>query len=224
MGLTATPVRYFDDIGTNFVFDFLGNTIYSFSIKQAQKEGFLCQYRYHISFVDINKQELEKYLQLTKLIAMNHNKDEEKTTKLLFKRAKLIKDANSKYSEFEKLVKNLKKEFQLCLIYTDEDQLPTIRMVLKKFDVMYGEFLGKTVDNERKELILKIESRMIDAIVAIKCLNEGIDIPPLRLGIFLSSSKNSREFIQRRGRLLRTYEAKGVVDIYDIIVAPDPRI
>ncbi len=57
--------------------------------------------------------------------------------------------------------------------------------------------------------------------MAIKCLNEGVDIPPLRIGFFLSSSSNPREFIQRRGRLLRRCNGKNAVDIYDFIVTPN---
>ncbi len=69
-------------------------------------------------------------------------------------------------------------------------------------------------------LISKLTSGVIDVIVAIKCLNEGVDIPPLKMGFFISSSGNSKEFIQRRGRLLRVCEGKDLVDIYDFVVAP----
>ncbi|OPY36401.1 MAG: type I restriction enzyme EcoKI subunit R [Methanoregula sp. PtaU1.Bin051] len=223
LGLTATPIRYCDDIGTQFLYDFLGKSIYTFSIKQAQQEGFLCKYRYNILFVDLNPNEIQEYIRLSRAIAINYQKDEEKTTLLLNKRAKLIKDANAKYSALEELVKNLKSELKFGLIYTDEDQIQIVQNILKRHDIMVGIFLGKTPDEERKQLITKLQSGTIDAIIAIKCLNEGVDIPPLRLGIFLSSSKNSREFIQRRGRLLRTYHGKGIVNIYDLVVAPDIR-
>ena len=221
LGLTATPVRYCDDIGTNFLYDFIGRTTFTFTIKQAQIEGFLCKYRYHILLVDLNQSEIEEYIKLSKAIAINYRKSDEKTTLLLNKRAKLIKDASSKYSEFADLVVKIKNNLKFCLIYTDEDQISLVRNILKRYDILASVFLGITPDDDRKKLLLKLESGTIDAIVAIKCLNEGVDIPPLRLGIFLSSSKNSREFIQRRGRLLRTYQGKGVVDIYDIVVAPD---
>lgn len=223
LGLTATPVRYFDEEGTNFLREYLGDTVYEFSIKQGQNEGFLCKYNYHIVFVDLTKEELSEYIKYTKLIAMEYGKDDDKTTRYLNKRAKIIKDAVSKYHCLDKLLSGFKGEIKHWVIYTDEGQLPHVRKTLKNYDIFFGEFLGTTPDNDRDTLISKLKTGMIQAIVAIKCLNEGIDIPPLKQGIFLSSSGNPREFIQRRGRLLRTYEGKGIVDMYDFVVAPDSR-
>ena len=57
--------------------------------------------------------------------------------------------------------------------------------------------------------------------MAIKCLDEGIDIPPARIAILLSSSGNSREYVQRRGRVLRHFTDKKKAIIYDIIVIPN---
>jgi len=54
----------------------------------------------------------------------------------------------------------------------------------------------------------------------MKCLDEGVDIPSARIGIILASTPNPREFIQRRGRLLRRAKGKKIADIYDMIVAP----
>ena len=54
----------------------------------------------------------------------------------------------------------------------------------------------------------------------MKCLDEGVDIPSARIGIILASTTNPREFIQRRGRLLRRSKGKELAEIYDMIVAP----
>jgi len=226
LGLTATPIRYFDDFGTRFLYDFIGPTIFTFSILQGQKEGFLCKYYYHIIFADLSDDELLQYKRYSKLIAIYSGKDEEKTIRYLNKRAKVIKDAKSKFRYLEIFLNNYLKnnEINNCVIYADENQIPFIKPLLKKHDIIFGEFLGTTPDEERDLLISKLESGMIQAIIAIKCLNEGIDIKPLKLGIFLSSSGNPREFIQRRGRLLRTFKGKGIVEIYDLVIAPDPRL
>ncbi len=226
LGLTATPIRYFDDSGTNFLYSFIGPTIFTFSISQGQKEGFLCKYYYYIILADLSDEEISQYKRYTKLIAIYNGKDEEKTIQFLNKRAKVIKGAKSKYHHLDTFLNNYLKnnEINNCVIYADENQIPFIKPLLKKYDIIFGEFLGTTPDDERDLLISKLESGMIQAIIAIKCLNEGIDIKPLKLGIFLSSSGNPREFIQRRGRLLRMFKGKGIVEIYDMVVAPDPRL
>ena len=64
------------------------------------------------------------------------------------------------------------------------------------------------------------ENGEIQALIAMKCLDEGVDIPSARIGIILASTTNPREFIQRRGRLLRRSKGKNIAEIYDMIVAP----
>jgi superfamily II DNA or RNA helicase len=64
------------------------------------------------------------------------------------------------------------------------------------------------------------ESGSVDVLLAMKCLDEGVDIPSAKRGIILASSTNPREFIQRRGRLLRRAPGKVNSDIYDVLVLP----
>jgi len=221
LGLTATPIRYFDDKGTDFLYKYLGKSVYEFSLKDGQDMGFLCKYKYHTLFCDLSISELEKYKRLTKAIALNYFEDEEKLTILLNKRSKLIKDAKSKFNEFNQLMFKLKNDIEHSIVYTDENQMEEICSILKNNDIKFGVFLGETPDKERDELISRLFSGTIKTIVAIRCFNEGVDIPPLKIGFFLSNSGNPKEFIQRRGRLLRTYEGKGIVDMYDFIALPN---
>jgi superfamily II DNA or RNA helicase len=57
-------------------------------------------------------------------------------------------------------------------------------------------------------------------LVSIKCLDEGIDIPMVDHALILASSQNPRQFIQRRGRVLRKTKGKSIAVIYDAIVVP----
>lgn len=227
LGLTATPIRYFDDEGTEFLYSYLGNTVFNFSIKDGQECGYLCKYNYHIEFCGLDPSELEEYIELTRSIIKyimkkdKDNSDEESLTKKLNKRAKIIKDAQSKYGLFDRLISSLHGNIDKCVIYCDDSQIDNICGILRNHDLSFNTFLGDTVDSDRQLIITSIKSGLIDAVVAIRCLNEGIDIPPLRSGFFLSNSGNPREFIQRRGRLLRISEGKTVVDIYDFIVIPN---
>lgn len=227
LGLTATPVRYFDEDGTEFLYSYLGKTVFSFSIKDGQEKGYLCRYKYHIEFCGLDLSELENYIQLTRSIIKciagkeKNQISEDDLTKLLNRRAKIIKDAKSKFGIFDKLLSSLTGSIDKCVVYCDESQMDVVCSILRKHDLIFNTFLGGTSDSERRLLISSVKSGLIDAVVAIKCLNEGIDIPPLRSGFFLSNSGNPREFIQRRGRLLRTCEGKTIVDIYDFIVIPN---
>ena len=222
LGLTATPVRYFDEEGTDFLYSFLGDVVFKFTIKDGQDRGYLCKYNYHVEFCDLDRLELREYIRLTKSIVMEYgNEDKKKLTMLLNKRAKVVKDAKSKFKGFDRLLSKLKGEIDRCVVYCDENQIDTICTILREHDLIFNTFLGTTPDHERQRLISKLTSGMIDVIVAIKCLNEGVDIPPLKMGFFISSSGNPKEFIQRRGRLLRVCEGKNVVDMYDFVVAPD---
>ena len=222
LGLTATPVRYFDEEGTDFLYALLGDVIFKFTIKDGQDRGYLCKYNYHVEFCDLDRLELREYIKLTKSIVMAHgNDDKEKLTMLLNKRAKVVKDAKSKFEEFDRLLSELEGEVDRCVVYCDENQIDTVCTILREHDLIFNTFLGTTPDHERQMLISKLTSGVIDVIVAIKCLNEGVDIPPLKMGFFISSSGKGKEFIQRRGRLLRVCEGKDIVDMYDFVVAPD---
>jgi len=220
LGLTATPVRYFDDYGTNFLYDYLGKTVFQFSIKEAQDKRFLSQYYYHLVTVDLNAEETEAYKRITKAISIAYQqKDMEKYERLLNKRAKIIKNAVMKYDAFGTLLDEM-GQIKFSLTYCDENQMERINKILREKDIFFQNFLAETSDVERDILIKKISDGSLDTIVAIKCLNEGVDIPPLEYGFFLSCSGNPREFIQRRGRLLRTSEGKGSVHMYDFVVIP----
>ena len=85
-----------------------------------------------------------------------------------------------------------------------------------------AKFTSEENQKKRRDLIEDFdEGQMIQALIAIRCLDEGVNIPRAEIGIFTSSTGNPREFIQRRGRLLRKHDAKKYSYIYDIIVIPD---
>ena len=55
----------------------------------------------------------------------------------------------------------------------------------------------------------------------MKCLDEGVDVPRSELAIFCASTGNPRQFIQRRGRVLRKHPDKHMAEIHDLVVAPE---
>ena len=65
-----------------------------------------------------------------------------------------------------------------------------------------------------------VASQKRDGIIAIKCLDEGVDIPEIETAFILASSSNPKQFIQRRGRVLRKAEGKQFAYIHDLVVIP----
>ncbi|MGQ4876039.1 MAG: DEAD/DEAH box helicase family protein [Promethearchaeia archaeon] len=223
IGLTATPVRYFDPIGTNFILNFFNNKIvFKLTLKDALKKGFLCPYKYYIEFCELTSEENIHYKNLTKsILSLDEDKDERKLIKLYNLRAKIIKNAKLKLKTFDKiLIKLIKKnQFYNSLIYCDNHkQINEVATILEKYNQKYRIIDANTNSEERKNIIQLLKFKHINTILAMKCLDQGVDIPFFQIGIFLSNSGNEKEFIQRRGRLLRKDPSKKIVKIYDIIV------
>jgi superfamily II DNA or RNA helicase len=82
-------------------------------------------------------------------------------------------------------------------------------------------YTGKNSKTERKTILQGFENGQINVLFAMKCLDEGVDVPRAEYGIFASSTGNPRQFIQRRGRLLRRHPDKTFAHIYDMVVVPD---
>ena len=72
----------------------------------------------------------------------------------------------------------------------------------------------------RMQLVDAFNKGEISALAAIRCLDEGINIPSVKSALILSSNDDYREFVQRRGRILRTYKGKENATIYDVVVLP----
>jgi superfamily II DNA or RNA helicase len=88
--------------------------------------------------------------------------------------------------------------------------------------VKVSQFIGSTSSDKRKTILNDFASGKTHIITSMKCLDEGIDVPRSELAIFCASTGNPRQFIQRRGRVLRLCEGKEEAVIHDLIVVPKP--
>lgn len=234
LGLSATPKRWMDDEGTDLLynyFDCSSGGIYEFSLKEAitkinpaTGETYLCPYEYYPSFVEMTDNEILDYEELTKKIAKEYAKAKITEKRQFFdllciQRQNIIKDAKNKYAQFEEILTEL-GTIQHCLIYCSPKQIDIVQNILNKRGIIQSRFTGEESNERRKELIEGFAQKKYQALVAMKCLDEGVDVPPTKTAIFLASSGNPKEFIQRRGRILRRYSGKDKAKIYDIIVIP----
>lgn len=240
IGLSATPSRWFDDEGTTVICDFFNNESFQFSIKDAQQtirpgttHAFLTPYEYLPVFVSLGSEEMDEYAQLTERIAkLSHsdNDDDRESLleRLMMRRADITKNAAEKMTLLSELLGSMRVENTILFVSPSQIEdvlrlLASCRISAHPFTMNQGtrksaEYGGKS---EREYLIEQFKMKGYQALVAITCLDEGIDIPSADTAILLSSSTNPREYIQRIGRVIRYYEGKEKASIYDFVVQPD---
>ena len=226
LGLSATPDRYFDDEGTKNLKEYFGGVVTKFPIKRAIEKNVLSPYRYVPHIVNLNNEEMVQYEILTRKIAKklgtkNNSKDEEKELSNFIEgeRASIIAAAEEKYVAFDKILNQLGSLSQ-CLIYCHEKQLQRVKDILFKRGVVCHQITYREPTDKRNNILSQLAQDKYDAVVAVRCLDEGVDIPSVKTGIILASTGNPRQYIQRRGRLLRKATGKTEAAIYDILVAP----
>lgn len=224
IGLSATPSRWFDEEGTDLLFGFFGNTVFQFTLKDAIGK-YLTPYEYYPHFVELEPEELEEYNSYSKKIARqffsktNHGEEKKGLEMLLIQRQRIIVNAKNKMAEFEQILNSINTLTQ-CLIYCSPNQIQEVQDRLNLRGVIQHKFTAHEDSRERKEILDSFASGNYQALVAMKCLDEGVDVPSTQMAIILASSGNPREFIQRRGRILRKFPGKEKAIIHDIIVIP----
>ena len=107
-----------------------------------------------------------------------------------------------------------------CLIYCHEKQLEQVKEILYERNVIFHQITYREPTLERIKILNLLSQGSYDAVVAVNCLDEGVDIPSAKIGIILASSGNPKQYIQRRGRLLRKEKRKSMARIFDILVVP----
>ena len=225
LGLSATLERWFDDEGTDALIDFFGKIVYSFPLKNAIKEGFLCQYEYHPHLVELTNSELEEYEKLTQKISKlfhsnRSDKKNEPLNHLLISRAKLLNNAENKLPTLLSLLSDKTQEIHHSLFYCAPKQIDSILTLLTQLGLRFNKFTAQETTTQRLELLDMFSSGHLQALVAMKCLDEGVDVPNTQTAYILASSSNPKEFIQRRGRILRTAPGKERAIIHDLIAVP----
>lgn len=239
LGLSATPSRWFDESGTILIESYFGNDSYVFDIGSALStinpltgKPFLVNYRYHPEFVSLTDNELDEYRALSERIRKMSGSGNDEIRKalefLLYRRANLEKRAEEKYSKLDEILDSIGHISDL-IIFVSDGQMERVMSMLGERNIIAHKFTQEegTVPlpkygnlSERDFLIKKFARGEYQALVAIKCLDEGIDIPSASKAIIMASSTNPREYVQRIGRIIRQAEGKESADIYDMIIRP----
>ena len=224
LGLSATPVREYDEEGTSKLLEFFGDIVFEFGLQEAIEQRFLTPYYYHPIPVHMQDDEFDEYIELTqKLNRMHPSPDSPMSDAALMisiKRARVLNNSKSKVDWIRKNI-DANDELEYTLFYVGDQIFDEVRSLLGyEKSIPIHEFTYRQSLSKRKDLLSQFQERNIKAFVAMKCLDEGVDIPPTRTAYFLASSSVEREFVQRRGRVLRNSPGKTHAIIYDLISIP----
>jgi superfamily II DNA or RNA helicase len=224
LGLSATPLRARDEEGTEAVLDYFGGVIAPvFGLHDAIAAGRLCPYEYHVHLVDLSEDEATKYRELTSKIgqAMGAAGADRNgyLEYLLIQRARIIKQATAKAGAAAAIVLRGLRDRQHWLVYCDDQrQVREVLAILREAQIDAFEY-HSNMRGDRSATMDHFRT-FGGVLVAIRCLDEGADLPEVTHAVIAASSKNVREFIQRRGRVLRTAPGKRIAVVHDLLVRP----
>lgn len=254
IGLSATPHRKFDETGNQAIQEFFNDEppyIVSYSMEEALKIGWLCNYTYYPHIVKLTDQEMEKYkelsIQLLRMGLFDKKTGAFRSTpeieKKLLERKRIIHKAFNKLEVFKAILRSefdKRKNLKYTLVYVpegieskfDETDFSVETEEENKLINDYTRAVSQTDDSvmvkqftanstNREEILKNFEQGKIHVLTSMKCLDEGVDVPRSELAIFCASTGNPRQFIQRRGRVLRLHKDKIHATIHDLVVIPE---
>ena len=238
IGLSATPERWMDPDGTRRVEEYFGPVVHRYGLAEALKDGILTPYMYHPVLVRLEPEETERYEELTaKLAKFGISDDKSDLTEgakaLLLRRARLLASARGKLPILRGLLEAHRNDSHMLIYCGDgrpeggQDELPPRQIeevvsIAEDVGITCALYTSETSPEQRGAILANFDEGRIQALVAIRCLDEGVDVPSTRIAFILSSSTNPRQFIQRRGRVLRRSPRTGKVqaEIYDFFMVP----
>ena len=249
IALSATPNRIYDEEGTREIESFFNDThpyTYSFSMRRAIREERLMPYHYFPYLAKLEESEMEEYARITRQLVQLYNgskggfSDLERARKLLLVRKNILHKARNKMDVFRQIIQEIGEDkLKYCFVYSaagkrtrsdEADDEAIDEYILKQMQGILKDTFPNTTCNSytgvdskamRKHKLEAFANGQLNVLFAKNCLDEGVDVPRAEYGIFTSSTGNPRQFIQRRGRLLRKHDDKRFAWIYDIIVVPD---
>lgn len=238
LALSATPERAYDEEGSEFLTMYFGGTVFTYDLQDAIKGGALTPYDYFPHLVYLEDEELDAYLELTAKIARASYARDETVVEgplltLLVQRARIIGSARGKLGALAEAVRPIIGTTHNLFYCSDgtidagettaERQVDAVvRLLGVQLGMRVQSYTHENFAEERDLLRERFAVGDLQGLVAIRCLDEGVDIPETRRAFILASSSNPRQFVQRRGRVLRRAPGKNFAEIHDFLVLPPP--
>lgn len=245
IGLSATIERFNDKEGTSALESYFGPRCITYSLEKALDEKMLTPYYYYPVICYFSDEEYSRIIEINDeietLLLTNHPSDKARIEELRISGYNLIARMDDKIIKLIELINEHKNDYHM-LIYcgaTTIDNDPSeinpetgdsdaserlIQYISKSLyhhtNIDLKSFTYADTLANRKNIIDDFVSKKIQAIVSIRCLDEGLNVPNINSAFILSSSDDPKEYIQRRGRVLRKAANKPFATIYDFIAFP----
>ena len=221
IGLSATPERWIDEEGTQAISDYFGEVVFGLSLEGALmlKPPVLTPYTYHPVLVPLDDEELEEYLRITRqlgrlMVDPSADNLSDIALALLLKRARLVACARNKLPMFEQVIAPY-RDTSFNLVYCGDGRVEVESVSAKvaagvpendvvrqveaaakllghKLGMNVATYTAETSEEDREIILRDFSEGRKNALVAIRCLDEGIDIPQVRRAFILASSTNPR--------------------------------
>ncbi|MBF0355964.1 MAG: DEAD/DEAH box helicase family protein [Alphaproteobacteria bacterium] len=234
LGLSATPFDYMSESRNERVRDSYGSVVSTYGLREALEDSVLTPYDYHVHVVELTDKETLSYIEISNKIRnlMLSGADAEENqalTAALMLRARILGSAYNKIGLLRDLLADRGVE-PMTLFYCgdgsveDEDdnesmrQIDAVSLLVREYGWRTSHFTAHESRKERQAILDNFRHGIIDGLVAIRCLDEGVDVPSCRTAYIIASSRNPRQFIQRRGRILRRSPGKDFAVIHDFLV------
>ena len=196
-------------------------------MREAIQDGNLVPYKFKYLTARLNPVEQDLWDELTRKILKASAGSSEQAgsfsndylTTLVATRARIAKTAESKVLMMGSLIKGEFEEGDRWLVYCEtEEHIDRVMAEIRKFNPDLT-LMRYTTSNESEHDRVMAHFRDVGGVlVAIRCLDEGVDIPVINKAVIVSSSQSQREFIQRRGRALRRSEGKHLAHLHDFLM------
>lgn len=235
LGLSATPFSGSSVHKGLELMEWFGGQVFNLPIENALERGFLVPYNYYPIYVYATEDEERRFKYHTQKIlsCFKNNKciNPDLLLKSLRNRLRVISMAEEKTTRIDEIINRIVEKDHF-VVYCGDGRLfdvdsgkelrhiQAIKRVLTAHRFKASQFTATENMTDRMELVDAFNKQEISALFAIRCLDEGINIPSIKSALILSSNDDYREFVQRRGRILRTYGNKKYANIYDVIVLP----
>ncbi len=233
LALSATPKRQYDPDGTEEIFEFFGPTVYEFGLDRAI--GFcLVPYNYYVHACTLSGDELDEFERLSRRIGVamgtGENEEDSNLQGLLIARRRIIETAQSKIDLLrEVLIRRGPRDLEHTLIYAsakNPEQFDTIGTLLTELKIKWTPVTQETTRDPKllTRILDSFTKGAIQVLLAKKVLDEGVDIPNIREAFIVASSTVEREWVQRRGRVLRRHPGKPWAIVHDFLALPPVRL
>ena len=232
LGLSATPIRQYDDLGTEALSSYFGPVVFRYGLQEAIGNC-LVEYDYYVHTVNLTPEEHDRWTEVTATIRANawrsdQGEPDDYLVKLFRDRRAILENAANKIAALNTVLEREgPRTLRHALIYASDkapQQLVDVNALLRAHRVQFHQLTADETANRARtaQILRSFRDGAIRVLTAKRVLDEGINIPQVQIAFLLASTTVERQWVQRRGRLLRKCNdtAKTHAVIHDFVTLP----